>query len=259
MSIRESTSIELPSAVSGSNELISCPAFTRMVPTCAAAASSDDCAIATLTVQIKAQTLDRELFQLRARGRDAQAQHAGDIGIGVKKIKLRLGLKARRHNFERPKRNRITGAEAAVEPDLLDLRGGLGENAEIGRPVLRRVPTEEAPAYVERLVAAYLAERAEGESFQSFAKRLRTLITSSWKNPIASSATIPSRVWPSSITQAIAHKSSWIAVAFRFWWNPARYIGRLECARSGLILTRANPARSALVVAGFGGIARSTL
>jgi ferredoxin-nitrite reductase len=51
------------------------------------------------------------------------------------------------------------------------LRGGLGEQAEIGRPLLRRVPTEEAPAYVERLVAAYLSERAVGESFQSYAKR----------------------------------------------------------------------------------------
>jgi ferredoxin-nitrite reductase len=51
------------------------------------------------------------------------------------------------------------------------LRGGLGEHAEIGRPLLRRVPTEEAPAYVERLVAAYLSERSDGESFQSFAKR----------------------------------------------------------------------------------------
>jgi ferredoxin-nitrite reductase len=51
------------------------------------------------------------------------------------------------------------------------LRGGLGEHAEIGRPLLRRVPTDEAPAYVERLVAAYLDERHEGESFQSFAKR----------------------------------------------------------------------------------------
>jgi len=51
------------------------------------------------------------------------------------------------------------------------LRGGLGENAEIGRPLLRRVPTEEAADYVERLVGAYLAERGPGESFQSFAKR----------------------------------------------------------------------------------------
>jgi sulfite reductase beta subunit-like hemoprotein len=51
------------------------------------------------------------------------------------------------------------------------LRGGLGENAEIGRPLLRRVPTEQAADYVERLVAAYLGERAVGETFQSFAKR----------------------------------------------------------------------------------------
>ena len=51
------------------------------------------------------------------------------------------------------------------------LRGGLGENAEIGRPLLRRVPTEEASAYVERLVGAYLNERQNGESFQAFAKR----------------------------------------------------------------------------------------
>jgi ferredoxin-nitrite reductase len=51
------------------------------------------------------------------------------------------------------------------------LRGGLGENAEIGRPLLRRVPSEEAPRYVERLVAAYLSERSDGETFQLFAKR----------------------------------------------------------------------------------------
>jgi sulfite reductase beta subunit-like hemoprotein len=52
------------------------------------------------------------------------------------------------------------------------LRGGLGENAEVGRPLLRRVPTDEAPAYVERLVTAYLAERVStDESFQTFAKR----------------------------------------------------------------------------------------
>jgi sulfite reductase beta subunit-like hemoprotein len=51
------------------------------------------------------------------------------------------------------------------------LRGGLGEHPEIGRPILRRVPADEAPAYVERLVGAYLAERRDGESFQAFAKR----------------------------------------------------------------------------------------
>ncbi|MBV8716062.1 MAG: nitrite/sulfite reductase [Chloroflexi bacterium] len=51
------------------------------------------------------------------------------------------------------------------------LRGGLGENAEIGRPILRRVPTDEAPAYVERLVAAYLSERHDGETFQGYTHR----------------------------------------------------------------------------------------
>jgi ferredoxin-nitrite reductase len=51
------------------------------------------------------------------------------------------------------------------------LRGGLGEHAEVGRPLLRRVPTEQAAAYVERLVGAYLAERQTDETFQSFAKR----------------------------------------------------------------------------------------
>ena len=48
---------------------------------------------------------------------------------------------------------------------------GLGADATIGRPLLRRLPTEQAAAYVERLVAAYLAEREPGEGLQSFAKR----------------------------------------------------------------------------------------
>jgi ferredoxin-nitrite reductase len=52
------------------------------------------------------------------------------------------------------------------------LRGGLGANAAIGRPLLRRVPADEAPAYVERLVGGYLEERRDGESFQAFATRL---------------------------------------------------------------------------------------
>ena len=51
------------------------------------------------------------------------------------------------------------------------LRGGLGVNAAIGRPILRRVPAQEAADYVERLVGAYLAERQDGESFQTFAQR----------------------------------------------------------------------------------------
>jgi ferredoxin-nitrite reductase len=51
------------------------------------------------------------------------------------------------------------------------LRGGLGADADIGRPLLRRVPAEQAAETVERLVGAYLDERADGESFQAFAKR----------------------------------------------------------------------------------------
>jgi sulfite reductase beta subunit-like hemoprotein len=64
-----------------------------------------------------------------------------------------------------------TAGHDKLEAYEVYLRGGLGENAEIGRPVLRRVPAEEAPAYVERLVAAYLSERLEGESFQAFTHR----------------------------------------------------------------------------------------
>src|SRR5215471_1580011 len=68
----------------------------------------------------------------------------------------------------------LRGDEAGhekLEAYEIYLRGGLGANAEVGRPLLRRVPTEQAADYVERLVAAYLAERADGESFQSFARR----------------------------------------------------------------------------------------
>jgi sulfite reductase beta subunit-like hemoprotein len=68
----------------------------------------------------------------------------------------------------------LRGDEAGgnkLEAYEMYLRGGLGEQAEIGRPLLRRVPTDAAPAYVERLVAAYLEQRQGGETFQAFAKR----------------------------------------------------------------------------------------
>ena len=63
------------------------------------------------------------------------------------------------------------GDKGKLEAYEIYLRGGLGANAAIGRPILRRVPAEEAPEYVERLVAAYLDERGEGEPFQAFAQR----------------------------------------------------------------------------------------
>jgi ferredoxin-nitrite reductase len=52
------------------------------------------------------------------------------------------------------------------------LRGGLGVDSGIGRPIVRRVPGDQAPAYVERLVGAYLERRLEGERFKAFADRL---------------------------------------------------------------------------------------
>ena len=40
-----------------------------------------------------------------------------------------------------------------------------------GHPVARKVPTEQMLAYVERLVATYLAVRQEDESFSHYAGR----------------------------------------------------------------------------------------
>lgn len=51
------------------------------------------------------------------------------------------------------------------------LRGGLGANAAIGRPILHRVPADEVHLYVERLVQAYLTGRQNRESIQSFFNR----------------------------------------------------------------------------------------
>jgi ferredoxin-nitrite reductase len=51
------------------------------------------------------------------------------------------------------------------------LRGGLGPEAAIARPVFRRVPTEELDATVEGLVAGWLASRRPGESFRTFCDR----------------------------------------------------------------------------------------
>jgi ferredoxin-nitrite reductase len=51
------------------------------------------------------------------------------------------------------------------------VRGALGADAAIGRPLFRRVPTDELDATVEGLVAGYLARRRAGESFPAFATR----------------------------------------------------------------------------------------
>lgn len=51
------------------------------------------------------------------------------------------------------------------------LRGGLGRDAAIGKPVLRRIPSERIEDYVSRLFAGYLAHRAPEESFTRFCVR----------------------------------------------------------------------------------------
>ena len=52
------------------------------------------------------------------------------------------------------------------------LRGGLGPQAAIARPVFRRVPTEELDVTVDRLVASWLAMRRDDEDFRAFSDRL---------------------------------------------------------------------------------------
>lgn len=51
------------------------------------------------------------------------------------------------------------------------VRGGLDRPAAIGRPVFRRVPTEELDAAVVGLVGGWLDGRREGETFRSFCDR----------------------------------------------------------------------------------------
>lgn len=52
------------------------------------------------------------------------------------------------------------------------LRGGLGREAAIGRPVLRRVPAPEVHLVIERLLRGYFDRRSDGERVQRFFTRL---------------------------------------------------------------------------------------
>jgi len=52
------------------------------------------------------------------------------------------------------------------------LRGGLGRDAGIGKPLLRRVPSANVEETVARLFAAYLEHRLGGESFTRFCIRM---------------------------------------------------------------------------------------
>jgi ferredoxin-nitrite reductase len=58
-----------------------------------------------------------------------------------------------------------------IEAYEIYLRGSLGEEAAIGRPLVRRVPHDQAPFFVERLVGDYLRQRLPEESFRQYADR----------------------------------------------------------------------------------------
>ncbi len=64
-----------------------------------------------------------------------------------------------------------TDTGGKIEAYDIFLRGSFGEDAQIGHSLLRRIPSEHAPLYVERLVGAYVGERAEGERFRDYARR----------------------------------------------------------------------------------------
>src|SRR5215468_6934278 len=63
--------------------------------------------------------------------------------------------------------------EEGVRRQAYDIfvRGSLGPEPEIGRPLFRRVPTDELDAAVEGLIAGWLDRREPGEGFVSFARR----------------------------------------------------------------------------------------
>jgi sulfite reductase beta subunit-like hemoprotein len=63
--------------------------------------------------------------------------------------------------------------EEGVRRQAYDIfvRGSLGPEPEIGRPLFRRVPTAELDVAVEGLIQGWLDGRLDGESFVSFARR----------------------------------------------------------------------------------------
>lgn len=58
-----------------------------------------------------------------------------------------------------------------IEAFDIILRGGLGRDAAIGKPILRRVPAPQLEDYVARLFAGYLANHQPQESFARFCVR----------------------------------------------------------------------------------------
>jgi ferredoxin-nitrite reductase len=101
---------------------------------------------------------------LRRQGRRAEARRGRLPAL----LRPPLGHRHRAPGHDRARRRHPGQARGSTRSTCA---AGLGENAAIGRPILRRVPAGEAPAYVERLVAGYLDERQDGETFQAFATR----------------------------------------------------------------------------------------
>jgi len=65
-------------------------------------------------------------------------------------------------------RETVDGTRQAYD---LFLRGGVGPEQAVGRPLIRRVPTTRVPATLDRLIGAWLEHRTDGESFRDFAIR----------------------------------------------------------------------------------------
>jgi ferredoxin-nitrite reductase len=71
--------------------------------------------------------------------------------------------------FQGTTKNSETGKITSYD---IIVRGKLGPEAAIGRPLLRRVPSEEVNNQVERLVGAWIEQRQEGEELPAFFRRL---------------------------------------------------------------------------------------
>jgi ferredoxin-nitrite reductase len=71
--------------------------------------------------------------------------------------------------FQGTTKNSETGKITSYD---IIVRGKLGPEAAIGRPLLRRVPSTEVNNQVERLVGAWIDQRQEGEELPTFFRRL---------------------------------------------------------------------------------------
>jgi ferredoxin-nitrite reductase len=62
----------------------------------------------------------------------------------------------------------IEGTKQAYD---LFLRGGVGPEQAVGRPLIRRVPSPYVEATLDRLIEAWIGQRSDGETFRDFAIR----------------------------------------------------------------------------------------